>query len=244
MGDDNRRDLTDAERQSVSYAFRHPRGRYVADRASQLSGVPKSTVYDWRRKRVFVPDFNEASPVAWSFRDLVLLRLMAWLRQGGMPRPTAADKVRSVKDQPSNGVDVRLIHATKTDVVLESADNRPVHDDRENLLPSSDFYGLLGTFDLHEPIDELRRAGDRSIWAPDLVTPSAHSFISPWVMAGDPCIDRTRIPTSSLYALRTERSLPTLAILKLYPDLTPEAVDDAIELESRLNADGIARTAA
>lgn len=244
MTERHRRDLTEAERQSVAYALRHPRGRYVAERASQLSGVPKSTVYDWRRNDVYVPDFNEASPAAWSYRDLVLLRLMAWLRQGGMPRPTASDKVRSVKDQLSKGVDVRLIHATKTDVVLESDQDEPVSDDRENLLPSSDFYRLLGTFDLHEPIDELRRPGDRPVWAPDLVMPSTHSFISPWVMAGDPCIDRTRIPTSSVYALRTERSLPTSAIVKLYPDLTPEAVDDAIELESRLNADGIERTAA
>jgi hypothetical protein len=48
--------LTDAERRTISYALRHPRGRYTAERASQLSGIPRSTVYDWRREDVFEPD--------------------------------------------------------------------------------------------------------------------------------------------------------------------------------------------
>jgi uncharacterized protein (DUF433 family) len=78
---------------------------------------------------------------------------------------------------------------------------------------------LLGTFDLHEPIEELRRPGNRAI-------------------------ERTRIPTSSVYALRTERDLPTAAIIELYPDLSAEAVDDAIRLESRLHGHAVSRFAA
>lgn len=68
------------ERTMIAYALRHPRGRYNADRTSQLSGVPKSTVYDWRRDGILVPDFTAANPSMWSYRDLVLLRLLAWLR--------------------------------------------------------------------------------------------------------------------------------------------------------------------
>lgn len=227
-------ELTESERKSIAYALRHPRGRYAADRASQLSGVPKSTVYDWRRAKVYEPDFTDASPTMWSYRDLVLLRLLAWLRQGGMERPLAAEKVQLVKSQLSEGVEVQFIHATSTDVVLNGDHGGDVVDDRHNLLPFSDFYRLLNTFDLLEPIEELRSARRGPIWAPDLVTPSQHTFISPWVLAGDPCVERTRIPTSAIHALHVERALPAAAIIELYPGLTVEAANDAIELESRL----------
>jgi uncharacterized protein (DUF433 family) len=210
-------ELTDAERKSIAYALRHPRGRYTAERAAQLSGVPKSTVYDWRRESVYEPDFSAGRPVMWSYRDLALLRLLAWLRQGGMDRPVASEKVSSVKAQLSAGLDEARLE-----------------DDRENILPWTDFSRLLGTFDLHEPIDELRSARRGPVWAPDLVTPSQHSYISPWVVAVDPCIERTRIPTAAIHALHAERALPLEAIVELYPGLTTEAASDAIRLERRL----------
>lgn len=227
--------LTDSERKTVMYALRHPRGRYVAERASQLSGVPKSTIYDWRREGVYLPDFDAASPVMWSYRDLVLLRLLAWLRQRDMPRPTASEKVVSVKDRLSSGADFKYILATHGDVVLENDKGGRSPDDRANLLPFDNFLGLLATFDLHEPTKELRSERGGPLWAPNLVTPSPHSFISPWVLAGDPCVERTRIPTATLHALSTERALPVDAIVKLYPGLSSEAAQDAIDLERRLH---------
>jgi uncharacterized protein (DUF433 family) len=227
-------ELSEVELRSIAYALRHPRGRYAADRASQLSGVPKSTVYNWRREDVYLPDFSGANPAMWSYRDLVLLRLLAWLRQGGMERPVASEKVGSIKSQLSRGVEIRFIHATERDVVLNGPSGPYIEDDRQNLLPSSDFYALLGTFDLLEPIEELRSARRGAVWAPDLVTPSEHSFISPWVLAGDPCVERTRIPTSAIFALHAERQLPVDAIVDLYPGLTPEMAVDAIALENRL----------
>lgn len=63
--------LSETQRQELLQAMRHPRGRYSADRASQLSGVPTSTIYDWQRNDIYVPDFGGASPMAWSYRDLV-----------------------------------------------------------------------------------------------------------------------------------------------------------------------------
>lgn len=226
--------LTAADRRTVAYALRHPRGRYAIDRASQLSGVPKSTIYDWRRNAILVPDYVSANPVLWSYRDLVLLRLLAWLRQGGMPRPVAATKTQLVREQLTAGLDIRRVHATRSDVVLQGPDDEAVVDDRENLLPFTDFYELLSTFDLHEPIDELRSSSRPTVWAPHLVTPSEHSMISPFVLAGDPCIAHSRIPTAAIYALRSERALPVDAVVELYPGLSAASVEDATELEGRL----------
>jgi uncharacterized protein (DUF433 family) len=218
--------------QMISYALRHPRGRYTAERAAQLSGVPRSTIYDWRRDRVYVPDYTAAQPLSWSYRDLVYLRLLAWLRQLHMPRPIAAERVLGVKVRVQEGEDIRQIRATNETLLLNEE-----REDRlggPNLLPFTDLLGLVSTFDLLEPVEELRSSGRDRVWAPDLVNPSVHTYISPWVLAGDPCISQTRIPSAAVFALRSERGLTTEAIANLYPGLTVDAASDAFVLEQRL----------
>ena len=109
-------------------------------------------------------------------------------------------------------------------------------DDKDSLLPFANFYDLLATFDLREPIEELRSTARKDVWAPDLVAPSQHSRISPWVLAGDPCVANSRIPTAAIFALRTERNLPAASVVELYPGLSASAVEDVISLERRLRS--------
>jgi hypothetical protein len=115
---DDMRELAEEERRTAVYALRHPRGRYAADRAAQLSGIPKSTIYDWRRFGVLPTDYPGADPATWSYGDLLLLRVLAWLRQGGMKRDLAAEKVSSIRSQLSSDYEIHQIHATSSDVVL------------------------------------------------------------------------------------------------------------------------------
>lgn len=220
---------SETQRQELLNAMRHPRGRYSADRASQLSGVPMSTIYDWQRNDIYVPDFGGASPMAWSYRDLVYLRLLAWLRQLKMPRPVAAERVTDVKQYVATGHELRMIRATSDSVVFD--DETTDRKTGVNLLPFDDFTGLLSVFDLLDPVEEL---GKHPLWGPDLVTPSAHTYISPWVLGGDPCVENTRIPTATILALHEERGLSTPQIVELYPGLKPDAAEDAYELEKRL----------
>ncbi len=218
----------------MAYALRTPRGWYNATRSAQLSGIPRPTLYEWRRSETFLGDYPRASPQAWSYRDLVLLRLLAWLRQGKMRRDLAAKKITNVRRHLAEGQDIRQIRATRYDLIMDGSPNADIRDDRNNLLPSSAFLDLMRVFDLHEPIDELQWRGQKTVWAPDLVRPSSHTRIVPWVMSGDPCVARSRIPTSSLYALSTERLLPVGHIVALYPGTTATSVKDAIDLETRL----------
>ena len=221
------------EREVISTYLRHARCRYNNDRASQLSGVPGRTLYDWRLTEVFPTDYPNAKPACWSYRDLVLLRLLAWLRQANMNRRLAADWVVTVRAQLSTGVDVRHIHASSDSVVLSGDPTVTFDDDRDTILPFTDFHNLFRTFTIDDPIKELRSRGE-PVWAPNLLRPSEHSTISPWVMAGEPCIRNSRIPTASIFALRTERDLPSSTIVELYPGLNTAAVDDAVSLERRL----------
>jgi uncharacterized protein (DUF433 family) len=220
--------LTPDERHAIQHAFRTPRGRYVVRRASQLSGIPERTIYDWALEGVLVPDFSGVTPKQWSYRDLVYLRLLGWLRAKRVPRPAAAEHVAALRDallDPS--VDITTVRTDGIVVLLDDEDL-----DRRTgqtvLKPVSDF---LDVFDVLEPVDEL---GSHRLWGPSLVHPSAYTFISPWVMGGEPCAENTRIPTSTIHALATERGLGVAEIIELYPGLEAAAVEDAVGLERRL----------
>lgn len=69
--------LTSAERALVLRALRYPRGRYRAERASQLSAIPARTLHDWATADVLVPDWFAAKPRGWSYRDVIYARLLA-----------------------------------------------------------------------------------------------------------------------------------------------------------------------
>ncbi|MFP5317890.1 MAG: DUF433 domain-containing protein [Acidimicrobiia bacterium] len=220
--------MSEAEQQLVLFAFRHPRGRYTTERAGQLSGVPARTLYDWAEAGVLEPDFGNARPKAWSYRDLSFARLLAWLRQQGHDRPDAAARVSAL----------RAVMADAAQEVTEVRSNGSVvllGEETVDRLTGQQILGgmarFLEVFDLLEPIAEL---GRKRLWGPDLLTPSHLTVISPWVMGGQPVVRSTRIPTASLHALRKERGLDTARILALYPELDAERIDDAIELEDRL----------
>jgi uncharacterized protein (DUF433 family) len=74
----------------------------------------------------------------------------------------------------------------------------------------------------------------RHLAGPDLLKPASRLTIVPWVMAGEPCIEGTRVPTSTLYALHRNRGLSTDKIAHLYPTLPQEGINQAIELEDKL----------
>jgi uncharacterized protein (DUF433 family) len=217
----------------VKFAFRFPVGHYPAERASQLSGIPISTVYDWRSSGSYAPDFETDSPIGWSFRDLVFLRLLAFLRVAGLPRPEASEHVALVKRSLADGQDVRFLHAGGLAVLVN--DETTSRFSGIAPLPFKNVSQLMRTFDLEEPIAELASSSTGArLWLPDLVKPSVHTAISPWVLAGEPCVKRTRIPTAAIHALREDRGLSTEAIVKLYPGLDRRSADDAADLERRL----------
>jgi uncharacterized protein (DUF433 family) len=92
---------------------------------------------------------------------------------------------------------------------------------------------VLDVFELSEPIEGVSQ-GD--LWGPSLVRPSEHTYISPWVLAGEPCVDDSRVPSATLHALQVERGLDAEGIHDLYEFLPVDAIEDALALEARLRA--------
>jgi len=199
-------------------------------RAVQLSGVPRSTVYHWARTGVLVPDYGADTPKAWSYRDLVYLRLTVWLRIHGLALEDVASLVHTWRELFESDSEA------PTEVLTDAVGVAPGHFDEDILsgqVPFEKMAEYVAKFDLLAPvgIHELRR---RRMWGPSLVRPTRQTAISPWVMSGEPCLSGSRIPTSNLFALSANRGLRPDEIAKLYPDSKPGAIVEAIELETRL----------
>lgn len=230
------RDWGPDERRLLIRALRRPRGRYSATRASQLAGVPERTVYDWAKAGVVEPDFAHGTPKQWSYRDLVFLRMMAWLRSRGMPRATATDRVDSFRDEFSRLSEDEALRSIRSDGRSIFRGDESIDSFTGQALLDGAFLRFMTEFELVVPA-ETKDLGTQRLWGPDLLRPAERVYIDPWVMGGDPCVRDTRIPTSTLYALQTKRGLTDSAIVALYPGaITAEDVTAASHLERSLRS--------
>lgn len=214
-------------------------GCYDASRAAALSGVPKSTVYDWARKGVVVPTISPVQEKLWSYADLMSLRIVVWLRHpktgdaGEVLRSSPMSKVRLALDQLARqGLDLWSEHTDfsdgsplvvdqRGDIFLRLPDG--YFDLRGNrALPHDDHFGLTGPFeaDGHH--------------GPDLLRPRRHLRIVPDKVAGEPHVLGTRLTTRTLSSL-VDRGFDGHEVAEMY-DIAPDIVGEAVELERELGA--------
>jgi DNA-binding transcriptional MerR regulator/uncharacterized protein (DUF433 family) len=220
--------LTGAQLEDLWSAFKKPRGRYSYERAAQLSGVPTRTIHHWAREGLLVPDFDHERPKRWSYRDLVFLRLFTWLRTKGMPAADTSARINSTRHAlEASRKPIAVVRSQGRELLLESEGFDRLSG--EQLFP--EVVQCIADFDLLAPIPEV---GRHRLWGPNLVRPSHFTSISPSVMAGEPCLKGSRVPTSSLFVLHSDRDLPPAHIAKLYPGVKLAAILDAIDLEGRL----------
>ncbi|WP_370327229.1 DUF433 domain-containing protein [Euzebya sp.] len=165
--------------------------------------------------------------MAWSYRDLVFLRLLARMRHHGVDRDLASAhvaKLRELLAQPD-------FQHTKVHI----AGGLIIDGEETDLLTGQQAFAealaVLDPFDLTERVDGVN---DRPTHGPDLIEPSTWTYISPSVMGGEPCVSRSRIPSATVASLVHERDLTAAKIISLYPQLTEEAIEDAVAFEADL----------
>jgi uncharacterized protein (DUF433 family) len=214
-----------------------PRGAYTADRAAALSGVPKPTVHYWARKEILVPSVSADRIRLWSYSDLLALRVIAWLRatktapDGQAVAPTTMAAVRTGLRELA-GIDLALwteegspnIAVDRGGRIVLNATPSPEHPDGQAALDAD-------ALDLLRPL-----AIGRLVRGPDLVAPRPRLRIVPGKLAGAPHVQRTRIETEALAALR-RRGLTVSKITALYPTIDTADVEDALDLERELQPD-------
>ena len=178
---------------------------------------------------MLVPDWFGAKPRGWSYRDIVYARLLAWLRSKHMDRSQASERIRFVRELLENSDIDPSVHSDGTIFLIGN-------EGTDRFTGQQAFDGLvevLDVFELTEPVEGVSRG---ELWGPSLVRPSTHTYISPWVLAGEPCVEGSRVPSATLYALREDRGLEAPAIRDLYEGLSVEAIEDALAFETRLRA--------
>lgn len=208
---------------------------YPAERAAALAGIPRSTLYYWARTGLVPPSVSFQKIKRWSYADLLVLRLVDWLR----------------RDKPRGDEERDLPRASMTQIRRELA---RVEELGERVMDASfivevDPAGRLhfgsgttkwielgggrrqyeaGALDLVRPFE--MHVG---VVGPDLVRPGETLRIVPGKLSGEPHVEATRIQTQAIGALEA-RGLDSGSILDLYPDLAIENVTAAITLEHRL----------
>ncbi|HWX44763.1 MAG TPA: DUF433 domain-containing protein, partial [Solirubrobacteraceae bacterium] len=108
-------------------------------------------------------------------------------------------------------------------IILNAAPS-PEHPDGQAVLDAD-------ALDLLRPL-----AIGRLVRGPDLVIPRPRLRIVPGKLAGAPHVNRTRIETEALAALR-RRGLTVGKITALYPAIDTADVEDALDLECELQPD-------
>jgi uncharacterized protein (DUF433 family) len=209
------------------------RGAYQADRASALSGVPKSTIHYWARNDVLVPSISPERVKLWSYPDLMGLRTIYWLRQsktvtdsvavpatsmGAVRRALAALKELDLElwtEQQGPAVAVSRsgeVFFNAAGAVSNVAGQRPL---------DADWLDLIAPFETEQGR------------APNLYAPRPSLRIVPGKLSGSPHIIKTRIETIALAALE-ERGLSESKIASLYPIAPRASIGEALDLEHQL----------
>lgn len=206
------------------------RGVYSAERAAALSGVPKSTIYYWANKGIYVPSVSPSREKLWSFSDLLALRAVYWLRQD---KPVAArTTMKRVRQALREAAQLRVTFGAldlSVDATGEVFYRHPV--DQTLRRPG-------GQTVLEEPLRQLHLLVEYESdgrLGPNLKRPRDHLLILPGKLSGEPHIQGTRIGTAQVAALH-RGGFSSADIATLYPVLSqePQAVDEAISLEQQL----------
>ncbi|HEY8525370.1 MAG TPA: DUF433 domain-containing protein [Acidimicrobiales bacterium] len=221
-------------------------GCYEAERAAALAGVPVSTLYEWARAGLVVPSLSPARPMLWSYADLVVLRIVGWLRHpkraaGAVVPASPMAAVRRALDEldrlgldpwaaPPDGAAAPDGPATPASpLAVDRSGNVYVRhpdgvqgDRGQGVLP--DTLDLLGPFD-----------GEAGGWGPDLRRPLPHLRIVPGKLSGEPHLAGSRVTTRAVAAL-ADRGHTLDDLARLYPDEDADGLREAVELERRLAA--------
>jgi uncharacterized protein (DUF433 family) len=204
------------------------RGVHDARRAAALSGVPERTLHYWASHKIYEPTINpEPRTRLWSWADLLALRATHWFRK------------KKEDDDPARAVTMPRIREML--FVLDAAGYS-----RENL------HRIVAVTENGQLFVRLSGGGilkaDRSrqsalpgalhlidpyLGGPDLLRPRPLLRIIPGKLHGEPHVRDTRVGSAVLYELNRmgyERD----QILEMYPAVSPNALDQAVDLEESL----------
>lgn len=217
-------------------------GAYNAERASALSGVPRSTIHYWARTEVLAPSVSASRVKLWSYADLMGLRIIYWLRRRKTDVAGAEIPATSMK-----GIRRALKRLHQVDEPLWHPDQASIWVDGDGTLYVRGPVGAEtahGQLTLPDAINLVAPfATVEGLRGPDLAKPRPEIRIAPGRLSGSSHVVDTRLETRAIRALERD-GFGVEAICTLYPFVTTEQVMDAIDLERQLEDNLAIRIAA
>jgi uncharacterized protein (DUF433 family) len=207
-------------------------GCYDARRTAALSGVPRSTVYDWARKEIVVPSISPDREKLWSYADLMALRIVSWLRHPKM----LGDGARPASAMSAVRVALAQLDEQGLDLWDGSVGAAPLCVDRTgkiHIVQGEFAVDLNGQGAMADYLDLLGPFEGTDGTGPDLRHPREHLRIVPGKCAGEPHLEGSRLTTLTIAAL-AERGYGPDDIARLYHDVSAVSLAEAIDLEQSL----------
>ncbi len=202
------------------------RGVYDADRAAALAGVPVSTLHYWVRKGIYQPSISpEPRTRYWSWMDLLALRMIHWLRQGDEKTGRRSVSMQRIR-QALNELDSQGIPHEQYHHVVEVTRGGQVFIRSGHTLVLADPSRQQAWGEMLDLVRPYMRG-------PDLLRPREHLRIIPGKLHGEPHVLDTRVPSSTIFEL-AQSGYSSEAIRRMYPEVTDEALREAIDLERSL----------
>jgi uncharacterized protein (DUF433 family) len=183
---------------------------------------------------VLVPSISAQKVKLWSYPDLMGLRIIHRLRQVkeapygvAVPRTTMPAVRRALAQlgeldlrlwSEDTGPMVRVDRAGHVELLTEPHPEAP---NRQRTLDLQ----VQDYLDVMEPFSMLNGSH-----GPHLMRPRPSLRIVPGKLGGSPHVIHTRLESQALGTLASS-GLPEAKIYRLYPDVEPRAIDDALDLE-------------
>lgn len=200
---------------------------YPMDLTSVLTGATPSQLRRWRGTGLVVPEVKRFRPPLYSFRDLLLLRSVVFLRA-----QTSSQKIHKAFSNLPDVIDV-MDHPSR---YRFGVDEDTIY---------------LGTED-GEAVDLLKRVGNVTVFSfqdmlnafpnfkdtpvPDLGHPSEHVEVRPQRMGGWPTIEGTRVPYDTIARLVDYQTVFPDDVQEFYPSVSADAANDAVAFAARVEA--------
>lgn len=193
---------------------------------SKLTGVTPHQLRSWSKSGLLVPEIRAKRPPLYSFRDLVALRSIAFLRS-----ETSLQKIHKAFDT------LNVLH------MVEHPSEYSFGTDGKTIFvqgPNAEAIDLvkypgartLFTFEeMNEAFVNFRKQE-----VPSFTAPAPHICVDPARIGGWPAIEGTRIGYDTIADFAGVEDPDVDYVLEYYPYLTVSAVESAVEFNKQIEA--------
>ena len=203
-------------------------GFYSIDQVSRLAGIPKRTLYLWKKRGVISPsvriiDANGNIDEGYSYADLAIIKVLFALRAQKLNLRRAVVAFQHLYERFGSPTSEQWsnahVYVINKDVFAQKPDNWETTSATKGGQKSE--MSVLG-----ELVEE-----EGALLVPKQF--SKYVEINPDIMDGEPVVKDTRIPTSIL-AMMFAEGMPILELAELYSPISEIAIEKAIEFEKNI----------